>query len=81
MERPNLSYVSCCSAAVMPMDAEKLEEQLSLKKKKFVSTAFKTNFNTHSSTLPSVEINFYLFIKLVHVLIGAKLLYTVTLFL
>lgn len=32
MERSNLSYVSRCSAAVMPVDAEKLEEQLSLKK-------------------------------------------------
>jgi hypothetical protein len=30
MERSDLSYVSCCSAAVMPVDAEKLEEQLSL---------------------------------------------------
>jgi hypothetical protein len=43
MERSNLSYVSCCSAAVMPVDAEKLEEQLSLKKKKISATHLKLN--------------------------------------
>jgi hypothetical protein len=41
MERLNLSNVSCCSAEVMPVDAEKLEEQLSLKK--FFSITLKIN--------------------------------------
>lgn len=76
MDRSNLSYVSCCSAEVMPVDAEKLEEQLSFKK--FVSITPKTKLDIHSSTLPSIEINFFLLINLMHVLMGAKLFYIVT---
>jgi hypothetical protein len=76
MERSNLAHVFCCSAAVMPVDVGKLEEQLSFKK--FVSTTLKTEFDTHSSNLPSVEINLFLLIKLMHVLIEAKLFCIVT---
>jgi hypothetical protein len=51
------------------VDVQKLEEPLRLKT--FVSTIHKTKFDTHSSMLPSIEINFLL-IKLVYVLMGAK---------
>jgi hypothetical protein len=76
MERSNLVHVSCCSAAVMPADVGKFEEQLSLEK--FVSTTLKAKFDTHSSILSSVEIKLFFLIKQMHIITETKLFYIVT---